>query len=134
MKHLLIYLALFSLMVGCSTLNEYERTARLTTMYATIKVVDDDQAKAERVEEIAGEVKRYAQDAELLTIDALIDTTRSLIDWSKLDAADRLLVDALLLELEDRLKERFGDDTVLEDLRLTVDKVADWVIEAAQMI
>ena len=119
---------------GCSTLNEYENTARLTTQYATIKVIDDDRAKAQRVEEIATEVKAYAQDDLFLTVDRLIDEARSQIAWHKLDAADRLLVDALLTELEVRLKERFGGDAVPDELRLTVEKLADWVISAARMV
>ena len=134
LKNLLLAIATLSLATACSTLNEHENTARLTTQYATIKVIGDDRAKAQRVEEIATEVKSFAQDELVLTVDRLIDETRSQINWQRLDAADRLLVDALLTELEVRLKERFGGDAVPHELRLTVDKLADWVISAARMV
>lgn len=134
LKTLLIVLVLSSLVAGCATISENENTARVTVMYATIKVIDEDQAKADRIVEIAEEVKEYASNVEQLTVDLLISETRAQIDWSKLDAADRLLVDTLLVELETRLKERFDGAEVPEELALTVEKVADWVINAALMI
>lgn len=118
---------------GCSFLQESERTTRVTVIYATLKVIDDDDEKAARVAEIATEVKRYAENIEVLTVEALIDETRRQIRWENLDAADTLLVDTLLLELKDRLTERFDGTDVPDDIVLTVVKVANWVIDATRL-
>lgn len=118
---------------GCALVAENESTARITTTYATLKVIDDDADKAARVIEIATEVKTFASDDPEATVDALIVATRALIRWDRLDRADAILVDTLLLELARELKERLGAGVLPEAARLTVVMVADWVISAAAL-
>lgn len=129
----LMLAAIFSLVSACATIGDQDSTVRLAAMYATIKVINGDTRKAERVEEIASQVQAYASDEKFLTIDLLVDQVRELVNWDKLDAADTLLVDALLMELRSRLEERLGTNVLPEDLRLAVNTVAGWVISAARM-
>lgn len=133
MKNLLLALTCLALS-ACSFVDEREDTARLAVMYATIKVIDEDADRADRVIEITREVKGYASGEASLTVEGLIAEVRDQIRWDRLDAADELLVQALLIELRDRLKERFDGDYIPQDLAITVDKVADWVISAAAMV
>lgn len=121
-----------SLIAGCATIQENESTARVAVQYATIKILDGDPEKADKVEQIAEEVKAYASGEKPVTVDALIEKAATYIPWEDLDDADTLLVTALLEEIRVRLKERLGDDFVPEDLRVTVDMVAGWVLEAAR--
>lgn len=124
---------LLGFLAACSFVQERESNARLATMYATIKVVDGDAAKADRVEEIATEIREYASGEKFLTVDLLVDQVRKQVNWDRLDAADKLLVSALLDELKLQLIERLGADVLPEDLRLAADTVAGWVITAARM-
>lgn len=134
------WVVLLSLLVGagslsgCAWLSENEGSARLLTTYATLKVIDGDAARADRVEEIALEVATYAGADPDVSVDALIARVRGLIDWSDLDEADTLLVNALLVEVSIRLKEKLGDGLIPEDARITVQTLAGWVIEAARTV
>lgn len=129
---LLIMLGFTSALASCSFLEERPATAYLATTYATLKVIDDDAEKAERVIEIATEVLQLASSDPETTISRLMSEARGLIRWNRLDDADTLLVNALLVEVEHRLREKFGDGIIPEDARLTVQTLAGWVIEAAQ--
>lgn len=123
--------ACFSLFLGCAIVEERPSGARLAVTYATLKIIDGDADRADRVRAIAEQVKTYANDDPQLTVDLLIRQARALIEWDRLDAADTALVDTLLIELAARLKEELGEDLIPVELRVTVVTVADWVIAAA---
>lgn len=131
MKKLLLLLIVGASLSSCSLTQERPETARLLTHAATYKIIDDDTNRAVRVIEIASEVRSIAQSDPDLTIAATIASTRSLIRWEKLDQAERLLVEAVLSEVKIRLEDRFGTNPLPEDLRLTVNAICTWVIEAA---
>ena len=126
-----ILMAALAILTGCATLTDENSSARLTTYYATLKVIDGDPDKAARVQFIATEVQRYASGEEYLTVDLLIAAIKDQVRWDKLDAADELLVHALIDELRAALVRRFGEDVLPEDLRLAASTVATWVITAA---
>ena len=119
---------------GCAALTEGNTDAKLITQYAVLKVSEGDPAKADRIEEIALEVQRYAQDATAITVDALIVAIRAEVRWSELDAADTLLINALLERLRTELIEYLGPEQLPEDVRLAATTVAEWVIEASRLI
>lgn len=127
-KTILICLFLLS---GCAFLQEHESEARIATTYATLKVIGEDSERAARVVEIATEVRAIASGDPEATVALLIGEARELIKWDRLDAADTVLVDTLLVELEVRLIDVLGDDILPEDARVTVQTIADWVIRAA---
>lgn len=133
MKKIILALAAMLVVSGCAMLTEGDSQARLVTMYATLKVVDGDAGKATRVEEIATEVQEYASQETFLTVDLLIAAIRDRVPWHDLDAADELLVNALLDELRNELIRRLGSDVLPEDLRLAVENVTGWVISASRM-
>ena len=133
MKQLMTAALAVSLLAGCSFLAQHSATAKIATQYATIKVIDGDPGKAARVASIATEVRRYASGEPHLTVDRLIQAVRDRIDWASLDAADTLLVTALLDHLRAELTARLGPDILPGDLRLAVDKVASWVAAAARL-
>lgn len=131
---LMIGLFACSLLFGCASLTENNTDARLLTMYATIKIADGDQARAEVIEEVASDVQRYASSERHLTVDLLVGAIRDRVPWSDLDAADELLIHELLDRLRVELTDRLGADVLPEDLRLAADVVAGWVIQAAGRI
>lgn len=126
--------AVLSLLGACAALQEGNADAKLITQYAVIKVAENDPAKADRIEQIALEVQKYAGDEVQLTVDALIVAIRAQIHWDQLGTGDTLLVNALLDRLRTELTARLGPDVLPEDLRLAVDTVTAWVIEACELV
>lgn len=122
------------LLAGCSILQDNQPTARLTVQYATLKVIDGDLDKRDRVVEIAERALDRLDDTPEATVHAVVGEVREQVPWSNLDAADKILIDALLTELESRLIERYGDGVLSEEARLGAATVAQWVISAARMV
>lgn len=127
------FLLVIALLSGCALIKEGNSDARLIVQYSTLKVCDTP-ARAQRCSEIATEVQRYANDAEQLTVAALMLAIEEQVDWTALDAADALLVRTLTDRLRSELEERLGADVLPEDLRLAATTVADWVIEASALV
>ncbi len=123
-----------TMLAGCAWIAENESSARLLTTYATLKVIDGDSERADRVEAIALEVLQLAADEPQATISRLVSHARTLVPWDRLDQADTLLVNGLLIELEVRLIERYGEGIMPDEARLTVADLAGWVIAAAQTV
>jgi hypothetical protein len=130
---LMAALAAFSLS-ACAVLTEGNADAKLIVQYSVIKVAENDKAKAARIAEIATEVKKYSGGETLITVELLVEAIRNEIRWDELDAADALLVNALLERLRSELVERLGDGVLPEDLRLAVDVLAGWIIEATLLV
>lgn len=131
---ILTLFAVVLLLAGCASLQDNQPTARLTVQYATLKVIDNDVEKRDRVVEIAERTLDRLDDTPEATVSALVREVRDQVPWSKLDSADKILIDALLTELEARLIERFGDGVLSEEARLGAATVAEWVISAARMV
>ena len=123
----------FTLGASCAWLDTNTGAAKLTVQYATIKVIGHDAGKAKRVTAIAQEVRRIAESDPHLTVDRLIEAIVDHIDWDKLDAADKMLINALINELARELAVRIPANNIAE-LRLTVDHIATWVVSAARMV
>ncbi len=150
MKRLFLLAAMyvFSILSGCAAVTEFiddnESTAQFAVEYTTIKVIDGDADRAARVIEIASQVQRYAGEDLAATVDGLIELARDEIRWDKLDEADTRLANYLLNAIAEELKDRLtcstddsgekvcGDDVIPAELRVTVDKLATWVINAAR--
>ena len=124
-------IALLMVLSGCAFIQEHESEARIATTYATLKVIDEDAERAARVVDIATEVSEIAGGDPEATVGLLIAEARDLIKWENLDAADTVLVDTLLIELEARLIDVLGDGILPDDARVTVQTIAEWVIRAA---
>lgn len=133
-----LFLALCAVVLaGCGAMgavSDSDGSSRLIAQYATIKVIDGDFGKRDRVIEVATEVKRFASSEDSLTVDALMVAIRSQVDFGKLDAADTLLINGLLTRLQDELAAHLGVGALPSDVRLAATTVADWVIEAAGLV
>ncbi len=120
--------------VACNTTvgtDQQQIIAKLAVQYAVIKVVENNPAKAARVVDIAREVRDLAGKDGANTVDLLMALVRAKVDFSKLDAADTLLANALIDTIGAQLKERVGAGTLGTDKLPIVAEVANWVIEGA---
>jgi hypothetical protein len=118
-------------LVGCSILDNHQASAKLAIQYATLKYVDGDQAKGDRVLAVVANARELS--ATATTLDALHEAVRQSISWDKLDDADKLLASNLLDMIRDELQARFDSDLLEPEQVVAVHRVLDWVEEAAQL-
>ncbi|BET67170.1 hypothetical protein ASA1KI_20880 [Opitutales bacterium ASA1] len=123
-------LAVFVL-TGCSTVSERPAVAQLAVQYATLKVIENNPAHAARVAEIAAFVRESAGNQTAPSVALLETAVRAQIDWSRLDAADTLLVDSLVSLVAAELSARLGDGPLAPEHVLVVAQVAGWIERAA---
>lgn len=132
MKRVLIVCAAALLMTGCATMQRNELVAGYGIMKLTEESVKGDAAKADKVRLLAEQVRASAANQEFQTVDLLLAEVRSQIPWSSLSPADTWFANEVLNIWRDDLVSRFGDGILPEDIRLSVEKVAGWVILAAR--
>ena len=126
----------FPFLAGCALLDRVEESpmvAKLTVQQATLRVIDEDPAKAMRALEITRDVREMIS-VDSVTVALLDDFIRVQIDWSKLSLADAQLLMMLLEELRDRLAERMGEGVLSPEQKVSIDKVIDWVEESATLV
>lgn len=134
LKQAFLLMSLAVTLSACGMIQDRPDSARGITLYATIKATKYDPARAEKIERIATNVREYATGDKMLTVEILIEAIRQEARYDDMLPEDKILTDILLAELRNGLERRFGADVLPEDLRLAVDTVAEWVIEAARMI
>ena len=138
MKKALVLLFAFSFpfLAGCSLLQTAEDSplvAKLTVQQATLRVIDEDVERAERVLELAGQARSMVQVDEA-TVDFVDGFIRAQIDWGRLTLADAQLLIMLLDELRDRLAERMGEGLLSPEDRVSINRVIDWIEESASLV
>lgn len=136
MKKALATLAVIAVLfvpTGCASFGENTDSARLATQYATLKVIDGDVDRADRIEEIVAR-SLTVLDGGSITVAAVESAVRSSVDWSSLDAADTLLADALIVAVRDELNARVGSGVLDSDSAIQVRTVLEWVASAAAMV
>lgn len=117
---------------GCTTTaGQQNIAAKFAVQYAVLKVSENSPAKAARIVSIAREVKAIAGKDGADTVDLLMAIIRAKVDFSKLDAADTLLANALIDTIGEQLKERIGSGQLAPAQLPAIAQVADWVIETA---
>lgn len=118
-------------MIGCAAIADHQATAKLTIQYATLKYIDGDQDKAQRVARIAAEAKGFVlAGASLDDVEAAV---RARIPWDQLDDADKVLVNGLLDAIREELEFRVQHQLLDPDQVMAVSAVIAWVEEAARL-
>ena len=127
----LILIALLGL-AGCAALlSEHEDRGRLAVQYATLKAIDGQQSRAERVQAWVSDAQSYVDASEEVTIDRLDEEVRERIRWERLDAADQLLIDRILTNARERLESELSGGLLDEPERQRLGTVLEWIAEAA---
>lgn len=135
MKALMAVVMAAFLMAGCAAFDAIPESvgAKLTVQQATMRVIDEDVPRAERVIHLTEEIGGYVQD-ERVTVAAVDDYLRSQIDWDQLSLADAQLVDMLLDEVRFRFEERLGDGVLAEDDKVVITTLLGWVADSAALV
>lgn len=122
-----------SFLASCSTVSERPILAQVAVQYATIKVLENNPEHAPRVVEIARFVRENAGNSTASSVALLEAAVRAQIKWEKLDPADTVLVDLLIVTVRDELTARLGDGPLSPEQALVVAQVAAWIESAALM-
>jgi hypothetical protein len=125
----------FLMLSGCSVLQGMQDnpdTARLTTHYATAKVIDGDADRAQRVIDIVSKARATVGEDAVTTVSALDAFVRSEIEWSQLAPEDSVLIDAVLTRAAERLQEEVGAGLLSGEQRIALDAFLGWIESAAK--
>lgn len=134
---ILVALLLAIALAGCASLQPTGKseTPRLAVQYATLKVIE--QAKdvtAAGVVEHVQRVRDVVNGNVELPLARLVEEVRGPIDWDALSTSDRLLLDALIAQIEHAILEvegPGGDGLIGEERRVRLLTLLDWVEQAA---
>jgi uncharacterized protein YceK len=134
MKKVLLCLIAFSftLLSGCAFLQDNPNTAKLTTQYATAKVIDGDTDRAQRIIGIVSEARATIGQDAVSTVAALDAFVRSKINWSSLAPEDSILIDAVLANAADSLEQEIGAGLLSPDERVLLDTFLGWIEDTAK--
>lgn len=131
MKRINFVFLIFLVMAGCATLTNQDARLELATQYATLKVIAETDVTAEQVRELVQAVRQIIEADTQVAVHHLAQQVRQSINWDKLDAADQLLLNAVLMEIELRLIEVVGDGLLDDQGKVAVGTLLDWIDEAA---
>lgn len=131
----LLAVIILVLTAGCASTGENSQlTESLFVKYATAKVIANNPDKAVAVLDLVEQAKQYVDsDTGTVSIAALDQAARDRIPWDRLDAADQMLVDAVLVEARQRLEQAIGDGILDADQRVRLSRVLGWIEQAAAL-
>ncbi|WP_019024077.1 MULTISPECIES: hypothetical protein [unclassified Thioalkalivibrio] len=122
--------AAVALSAGCATLTQSPTAAKIVTQQAVARWIGEDPGRAAETRRIVVEVRGHLDD-RTTSLERLDQRVRDAIRWEDLDPADRLLLHDLLTALRAELVERFGERELSPHRRERLERVADWIEEAA---
>lgn len=127
-------IAVLSVLCACGgqALRDSDLLEGYGVMRLTEELVRGDAEKALAVRTVAATIKRYGTDEEFDTVDLFVAGVRAQIPWDRLGPTDTWFAEQILELWQQGLTEQYGPDLLPEHLRLSVAKVADWVILAAR--
>ena len=118
---------------GCSVLETVaEDRNQLAVQYATLKVIDGESQKADRIVELVEKARAYVGEGSTVTISYLADEAAIRLRQSGLDPADMILATAILERAEARLKSEIGDGVLNDQQRVQLLTVLNWIEDAAR--
>lgn len=133
MKYLITVVILALALTGCSVLETVsEDKNQLAVQYATLKVIDGESQKADRIVELVGKARAYVDEGSTVTVSYLADEAAIRLRQSGLDPADMILATAILERAEARLKSEIGDGVLNDQQRLQLLTVLSWIEDAAR--
>lgn len=132
MKYLVVVLIALIALAGCSVLSTVaDNKNQLAVQYATASVIERTDVDAPRVAELAAKAKSYVGEADSVLISQLVDEGRALLDGSDLLYADKLLIEAILQNAQDRLEARLGGGILTGEQRVQLLTILEWIEDTA---
>ena len=131
MKYLSAITVMFAMLFsGCAVLETIAKDEnKLAVQYATLKVIDGDTQKSDRLKSWLTEARNYVDNGAEVSVSYLAEEARIRIKDKISDPADMLLAMAVLNEAERRIQERLGEGALAEGERVKLLAVFDWIGE-----
>lgn len=128
--------ALLAFLPGCAVLQGEgtageEFAARSSIQLATVKVIDGDQERAERVVAIASQARELVAGDATAALDEVEQRVRDEIRWDNLSPLEQQVASDLVELVRAELQARIGEGALDPEDRVAVRTVLDWIIEAA---
>ena len=93
---------------GCATIERFiegnERASRVTVQVATLKYIDEDADRADRVAAFVDEQLELLDASGEFDITELGNRVRAAMPWENFDTAETLLVNELITAAEDEIR------------------------------
>lgn len=119
-------------LAGCSLLQDRDARLQLAVSYATGKLIEQSSdITGDRVAAAVVRARAIVEADELVTVIDLTARIRSTLDLDQLGPADKMLVDALLAEVQREFTFRLGAGMLKPEDRLAILTFLDWVELAA---
>jgi len=122
-----------SSMVGCATLKSGDPGPKLAVGYATLKYIGEDVPRAHRVVDAVDRAEALLDGNIAVAVPEIEKAIRQQIDFTKLDAADRLLLNTLFDTVRVELEVRLGTGALNPEQLVQVRVVLGWVKSAAEL-
>lgn len=124
-----LLLPLLALVVtGCASSPELS----LGYKYATLKLIENGTVESADVVDRAERIRSYVEQGPELVFGLFVDTVKAEVGYNRLQASDRILIDALLGDAQ--LDLNVVNDSILTDAhRLAINQRLNWIIQAASM-
>lgn len=118
--------------VACNTLTESGDAERIVTQFSTLRYIDGDSDRAQRVVLRVREIRAIVVD-EQVPIYLLEARIRDMIPWENFDEDERFLIEELFQLIQRELNNQIELGFIEEDQRLLIDTYLGWVEDAAKM-
>ena len=136
MKKLLLIVGTVAALSGCGTfetIGDYVKDnpvfASASFRYATAKYIGDNPNRADQVIERGSKVLAFIDKNPTVTVSAVMQYLDAIIDWSSLDAADRMLVSDIISIVEADLSAQETQNPLVN-----VREILDVIVSAATML
>ena len=134
----IIIAALTALVIaGCASFDAGSTGARTAIEAATLKYIDGDRERAERVHRITSglleEAEAETEQPIRKTLDAIEERARERIEWSRLDEAEALVVHRVIDAARAEIEHRVQQGTVDERQSVAIRTVLIWIRDIAQL-
>ena len=135
MRLFIVSLLLFAL-TGCATITALSSNpvVQAGVKYGIIRLLSDNPGKQPQALAVIKEVRKYAGQAPDTTIDDLAQRTMEIIPWDRMNLADQMLAQDMVLYASNYLKKMVGDGVLDADARVEVDLFLRWIEQAVRLV
>ena len=114
----------------------YETLIQLGVQVGVINLLETNPTYAKRVDKFSKYMLEYLEDNEMVDLSTLEQVARDKIDWTKYDATERLLVEALITVIRTELENVLRSNNVEipdapEKVKMYGGKFLTWIGQAA---
>lgn len=140
MKKLFAVVAIMAMLTGCSTVSTVGSTLSevgsndLVVQYSTMKLIEQsDEIDSQDVLDTVEKARNVLVVNTEVSIDDFKSEMASRIDWNSLAPSDRLLIMAVVDEVQTNLEKKYEVEVLSDDVVIRIEHFLDLVEQAARL-